>query len=208
MHRTGTLILCAIALAGCPSKHVYADGRGIEGQLEREIIALTEEKKLYQAQAEACQQGGGTNDLYPELKQIIVSPDVAVASKGPVTLVTMPDTHLFGADDVSIREEARVTLDLLAEALQAHKDYTVVIEGHTADLIPPAQARLYTSLRDLSYAHAQAVHDALVDDFHVPDEQLTLASRGPYAPIASNDTAAGQARNRRVVVVIYPPGMR
>lgn len=201
-------VLLAASLAGCPAKHEYADGRGIEGQLEREIIALTEAKKVYQAEAEACMQGGGTNELYPELKQIVVSPDVTVGNKGPVTTVSMPDSHLFGANDVSIREEARVTLDLLAQSLKAHPGYSVVIEGHTADLAPPAQAREYPSLRDLSYAHAQAVRAALVEQFGVPDEQLTLASRGPYAPIASNDTAAGQARNRRVVVLIYPPGMR
>lgn len=197
-----------IALLGCPKPTTYPDGRGIEGQLEREIIALTERTKQLEAENRLCAEGGKPAPLYAELHQILVSKEVTVATTGAVTVVTMPETHLFGADSVSIREEAYVTLDLLGTALAAHRDLSVVIEGHTADIAPTLLAKSYPDLTDLGYFRATLVADVLEDRFGVPPEMVTLATRGPYKPIASNDTVAGQAKNARVVVMIYPPGIR
>ncbi len=200
--------LISVLLLGCPKPTVYPDGRGIEGQLEREIIALTERTRQLEAESRQCAEGGKPAPLYAELRQIIVSKEVTVASTGVVTTVTLPETHLFGADGVSIREEAYVTLDLLGSALASHRDLSVVIEGHTSDVAPPLIAKDYADLTDVGYFRATLVADALETKFGVPPEMVTLATRGPYKPIASNDTVAGQTKNARVVVLIYPPGIR
>lgn len=201
-------LLLLIALLACPKPTTYPDGRGIEGQLEREIIALTERTRQLEAENRLCVEGGKPAPLYAELRQILVSKEVTVAARGAITTVTLPETHLFGADAVSIREEAYVTLDLLGAALKSHPDLSVVIEGHTADFAPPLLARDYPDLVDLGYFRATLVADVLQGKFGVPPEMITLATRGSYKPIASNDTAPGQAKNARVVVMIYPPGIR
>lgn len=213
MHRPRALIspppwLLAAALVACAPKHAYPDGRGLEGQLEREIIALQERARLLEAEAKSCQEGGKTAVLYGLLTQILTAKDVTVTATGPVTRVTLPDSHLFGADEVSIREEAFVTLDLLAQAIQDHPDFTIVIEGHTNDRGPSALTRTTPDLTDVSYARARLVREVLVQRFHVDESRVTLSARGPYAPIATNDTPAGQAQNARVDVLLYPAGMR
>lgn len=202
-------LVVPLALAGCAPKHVYPDGRGIEGQLEREIIALRESVSKLEDEAATCTTGGRADPLYTELVQVLSGTDAQIEQKGIVTVITFPDAHLFGADAESIRAEARMTLDMVATALNGRPDYTIVVEGHTADVAPtPALAKKYPDLWTLSYARAQAVMKVLVKDFHVAPERFTLSARGPTAPLASNDTAAEQARNRRTCIYVYPPGAR
>lgn len=199
--------LFLLALLGCPKSG--SDNSPLEAQLEGEIRAMRETMRTLEVEAKTCQQGGTSNPLYAELRQVIPTDTATVEARGPVTMITFPESHLFGSDDISIRDEATAALDLLATALQLHNDYTVIIEGHTADVqVSPVLSKRWPDLRDLSYARAHAVRDVLVDRFGVPDEQLSLSARGPFAPIQSNDTTAGQTQNRRVVILIYPPGMR
>jgi outer membrane protein OmpA-like peptidoglycan-associated protein len=76
----------------------------------------------------------------------------------------------------------------------------VVVEGHTHDLYDlssPGQG-----LR-IGFERAERVAVALIS-FGLDPSRLTLASRGPLGPLASNDLPAGQARNERVEVHIRP----
>jgi chemotaxis protein MotB len=50
--------------------------------------------------------------------------------------------------------------------------------------------------------------EILSDKFGVPQERLSIAGYADTAPIASNDTQEGRARNRRVdIVVLNEQGM-
>jgi chemotaxis protein MotB len=199
-----------MALAGCPGpKHTYPDGTGLEAQLEREVQALQQTVRRLEAEAATCAEGKA-DPVYAEVHQVLATIDeVDVGHNGPVTFVVLPDAHLFGSDAVSVRDEARMTLDLLATALKLHPEYEVVIEGHTADAHPNAAvARKYPDLWVLSYARAAAVMKVLVRDFGMSEDRFVLVARGPHSPMVANDTGAGQARNRRVVVYIYPPDTR
>jgi outer membrane protein OmpA-like peptidoglycan-associated protein len=53
----------------------------------------------------------------------------------------------------------------------------------------------------LSQARAQAVVTALVTKNGVVATRLTPFGAGPYAPVASNKTEDGRAKNRRVELV-------
>jgi chemotaxis protein MotB len=44
----------------------------------------------------------------------------------------------------------------------------------------------------------------LTENNNIPKENLTAAGRGEYAPIASNATSEGKAKNRRIEVVLTP----
>ena len=56
---------------------------------------------------------------------------------------------------------------------------------------------------DLSRRRASTVAGYLVDRGIMP-ERFYVDGRGESAPIASNDTAAGKAQNRRVEILIRP----
>lgn len=92
---------------------------------------------------------------------------------------------------------APASLAALAAYLAAHPERQVVIVGHS-DSSGSAAANLALSKR-----RAAAVRRQLIDDFAVPAAQVSSDGVGQLAPRASNASAAGRARNRRVEVVVY-----
>jgi chemotaxis protein MotB len=76
----------------------------------------------------------------------------------------------------------------------------VRLEGHT-DSNPIKTAR-FRSNWELSAARAIAVMEILNERFDLPPERLSVAGYADTAPVASNDTEAGRARNRRVDIIL------
>ena len=86
-------------------------------------------------------------------------------------------------------------LDMLARMLTRDDDLPVAIVGHSDN-----QGGLELNL-DLSRRRAEAVMQALIDR-GVPPAQLEARGIGYLAPVASNSTEEGRARNRRVELVL------
>lgn len=97
----------------------------------------------------------------------------------------------FDFDSAEIRPDSRPTLDEAVRLLGDHRDVLVITEGHT-DSIGSAEYN-----RDLSVRRAEAVYRYLVNHGISP-ERLTVEGFGETRPVASNETEAGRAQNRRV----------
>jgi chemotaxis protein MotB len=76
----------------------------------------------------------------------------------------------------------------------------VRLEGHT-DSIPIHTARFRNNW-ELSAARSIAMLDVLSSKFQLSPERFSVAGYADTAPVASNDTEAGRARNRRVDIVV------
>jgi outer membrane protein OmpA-like peptidoglycan-associated protein len=83
----------------------------------------------------------------------------------------------------------------IGKMLKAKPEMKVYVVGHT-DMV----ADLATNVA-LSQARAQAVVKALVSQQGIAAARLIAFGDGPYAPVASNKTEEGRARNRRVELV-------
>ena len=83
----------------------------------------------------------------------------------------------------------------IAKLLKGNPALRVYVVGHT-----DMTADLTTNLK-LSQARAQSVVNALVSQHGVAADQLIPYGAGPYAPVASNKTEKGRAKNRRVELV-------
>ena len=83
----------------------------------------------------------------------------------------------------------------IAKLLAAEPALRVYVVGHT-DGVGGLEANL-----KLSQARAEAVAEALVKTHGVAAARLRSFGNGPYAPVATNDSEAGRARNRRVELV-------
>lgn len=207
MRSTEALLLAAAALglAGCPSTHRYPDGSDLAGQLEREVVALQQRVRMLEFEAAYCASDAGPDAMYQDLYSLLQGTDLVLQREGSVTILTLPADYLFSGG-TDLREEARMALDLLATALNAHPDHTVIVEGHTDDRPPSGDLRrLYADNWLLSYARAEAVMVALTGTYGVAVDRFAIQARAHHDPVATNDTTAGQMKNRRVVVHVIPP---
>jgi len=194
----------ALLLTGCATKHSQDH---LEKQLEREVVALNQVVRDLRHQVANCGQDRSSPDsIFADLHQAFAGTDITVEREGSVTVVALPIGVLF-TDPYSLRfrEEANLPLDLMATTLQLHPNHRVELQGHTDNaLLPRAWVRRYGSHLELSFLYAAAVMQRLSEDYGVGEDRFTVAARGQWAPIASNDVASGQARNRRVELRIRP----
>lgn len=97
----------------------------------------------------------------------------------------------FDFNQSRIRPDSRPVLDEAVDVLREHPSVSVAIEGHTDSIGSEA------SNQALSVRRAEAVFRYLVNSGIAPD-RLTVEGFGESNPVATNETAAGRAQNRRV----------
>jgi outer membrane protein OmpA-like peptidoglycan-associated protein len=102
---------------------------------------------------------------------------------------------LFDFDKADVKPESKPQLDEIAKLLKANPKLHVLIVGHTDN-----KGQLGYN-QTLSSKRAQSVVAKLAKDYGIPVGQMTAVGVGPAAPVATNDTDAGQAKNRRVELV-------
>lgn len=108
------------------------------------------------------------------------------------------DNILFAPGSVGLKSEGKSLLDDLWQLFNEN-DAIITIEGHTDDR--PISSIMYPSNWELSSGRANMVARYLINRGYDPGRLRTLG----YAdtrPLASNDTAEGRARNRRVSLVV------
>jgi outer membrane protein OmpA-like peptidoglycan-associated protein len=101
----------------------------------------------------------------------------------------------FDFNSANIREESEPVLKEIADALNAHPDWKLSVNGHT-DNVGGATYNI-----GLSNRRAAAVKQALVDRYSITTDRLATAGFGMSQPIETNDTPEGRARNRRVELI-------
>lgn len=102
---------------------------------------------------------------------------------------------LFDTGRADVKPESAVALEEIARLLAESPKLTLHVVGHTDNVGALAQNL------DLSRRRADAVVAALTTTHKVPAARLRADGVGPLAPVASNDSEAGRAKNRRVELV-------
>jgi len=124
-------------------------------------------------------------------KVTAASLDKDISATGHVAIY---DIH-FDTGKSDIKPESADALKNIAEYLNAHPDKHFLIVGHT-DNVGDFDANL-----KLSQDRAVAVLNELVSKYGVKKDQLKAYGDGSTAPIATNKTKEGRAKNRRVEIV-------
>ncbi len=102
---------------------------------------------------------------------------------------------LFDTDKADIKPESAQAIGEIAKLLNADPGLKIFVVGHTDDT-----GSVEHNLK-LSQDRGQAVMEALVRDHGIAAGRLRAYGCGPYAPVATNDTEEGRAKNRRVELV-------
>ncbi|HEU5017573.1 MAG TPA: DUF4892 domain-containing protein [Pseudolabrys sp.] len=102
---------------------------------------------------------------------------------------------LFDFDKADIKSESKPQLDEIAALLKKNSNLEVLIVGHT-----DGKGALDYN-QNLSEKRARAVVKALTSQYGIAAGRLTPVGVGMAAPVATNRTEAGRAKNRRVEIV-------
>lgn len=117
--------------------------------------------------------------------------------------VSMENKLLFDSGSWAVNSEGRKAVQQLGNVLATNPDIAVLIEGHT-DNVPYGGSGQLKDNWDLSTKRATSIVQILRENKNIDPENLTAAGRGEFAPVSSNDTAEGRARNRRIEVILTP----
>ena len=117
--------------------------------------------------------------------------------------VSMENKLLFSSGSWTVGVEGRRAVQQLGAVLAKNPDIAILIEGHT-DNVPYQGSGQIVGNWDLSTKRATAIVNILRENASINAENLTAAGRGEFAPIATNDTPEGKAKNRRIEVILTP----
>jgi len=101
----------------------------------------------------------------------------------------------FDTDQAVIKPESEPTLQEIAQLLEENPDLELFVVGHT-----DGTGGLEHNM-ELSQDRAAAVVEALTSRYGIEQGRLEAHGVGPLAPVASNASEDGRAKNRRVELV-------
>jgi len=182
-----TVVLLAMALvAGCVSESTYQKEVQQAGTLSAQN--KTEQALNQQLQAEVRADQVQITQLQDRLK------------------VTMANQLLFPEGGWELHRQGEQTLTKIVPTLQSLQNQRIVVEGFTDNVpIGPELRNRFPSNWELSTARATGVVRHLVAQGVNPNI-LSAQGFGDSQPVASNDTAQGRAKNRRVEIMIMAAG--
>jgi len=128
---------------------------------------------------------------------------LSVEQRDGKVYVSMENKLLFESGSWAVNSEGRKAVQQLGTVLAQNPDIAVLIEGHT-DNVPYGGSGQLKDNWDLSTKRATSIVQILRENSNIDPQSLTAAGRGEYAPVGSNDTEAGKAKNRRIEVILTP----
>lgn len=117
-------------------------------------------------------------------------------------LVTIRENILFDMGQADVKTEYRQIAEDIADLLVFDPPRNVVITGHTDDI--PISSSEFSSNWELSVMRSVNFLKILVQNNTIDPLYFSAKGYGEFKPVASNETAAGRAQNRRVEVLIQP----
>lgn len=151
-------------------------------------IAVPEKDKTYYTKYEAIKQYFYQN-MIPDV-------DISDTKDGILFAINLN----FYPDSPQLLPSEAERIDSVAEQIKRlliNDGYTILVEGHTADVGKPV------GQLNLSIERAQTVMDALIA-YGMDSSIFTYKGYGGTMPIDTNETEEGRAQNRRVYITARP----
>jgi len=128
---------------------------------------------------------------------------LTVEQKNGKVYVSMENKLLFNSGSWAVGSEGKKAVVEVGKVLGDNPDISVLIEGHTDD-DPFGGSGPIADNWDLSTKRATAIVAILSENKNINKQNLTAAGRGEFSPLASNATAEGKAKNRRIEIILTP----
>ncbi|WP_169711791.1 OmpA family protein [Henriciella litoralis] len=131
------------------------------------------------------------------LRQRTANTEIQVERQGDQIALTMPSSVTFSVNSADLKPEFYGPLNEVAATLNEYPSTAVDVVGHASSDGPDDYNQ------QLSERRANSVSNYLTSQGVAP-VRIQAYGRGETQPIASNDTEAGRAANRRVEILLTP----
>jgi len=132
-----------------------------------------------------------------ELRRRTAGTGIEVTRDGDVIKLNLPDAVTFDFNSAALKSQFYPALDQVAGTMADYNQTVVEISGHT-DSVGSDEYN-----QKLSEQRAASVSNYLVGK-GLMRQRFEVVGMGERYPIASNDTDAGRAQNRRVEIRVVP----
>ncbi len=174
--------------------------------LEKSLESLREKDLTIRRLQDAVTRRDSVNlALVQSLKGVLGNlddEDIEVSVEKGVVFVSISDKLLFRSGSYNITSAAKSVLGKVAKVVNNKPDFEFLVEGHTDNV--PFSSGVLVDNWDLSAKRATSIVRTLQKEFNVDPKRMTAAGRSFYVPLASNDSAAERAKNRRTRIVVLP----
>jgi chemotaxis protein MotB len=191
------VVVASLAAGGCVSTSKYDQ---MEAEKNRQIAALQEEKVALETASKQSQSQYDT--LVKQLSEEVQKGQLQVRQYQNMLSVDVAEQIFFDSGRADLKDSGKEVLAKVGEALKSYDKKIIRVVGHT-DNVPLAKSiqKIFPSNWELSVVRATNVVRYL-QEVGIPAERMVASGRGEYAPIASNDTAEGRQKNRRIEIML------
>lgn len=204
------LVLAALlaATAGCVSSGKYdqmvAERDALRAKVDELETANRDLGSELEARSDEIAAMKGTYDsLVRDLKGELESGQVQIEQLREGIRVSVAEEILFPSGSAELNDRGREVLGKVAADLE-QTTHLVAVLGHTDNVQISSRLKpRYPTNWELGAARAARVV-RLFQEQGLDGARLEAISRGPFAPIATNDTEEGRAKNRRIEIRLMP----
>jgi chemotaxis protein MotB len=180
--------------------------------MDSAMIENIDEQVSRESIEETNQAGGQDGDemnfetLYEEIvrytKEKEIEADVEVLKNEEEIILRFSNSIMFESAKATLSPAVMQTLKEMADLINNYEPLikTLKIEGNTDSR--PIYSLKFKDNYELSMQRALVVLRLFNEEEVCPPEKLVAIGYGEYKPIASNETAEGQAQNRRTDIII------
>ncbi|MHC5269376.1 OmpA family protein [Enterococcus sp. LJL98] len=174
-------------------------GNGAADSVEVSTKAVEEAKEDQLAQKmEDQQMVTASEKLKADLEKSDFGKEMNVSLKSDGLHINLDSNILFAPGSANLGSDVAKSLGVVAPHLK-DLNQEIIVAGYT-DNVP--ENVTYASNWELSAARAISVMNYLVEEKIVRDNQISIQAYGENKPHATNQTAQGRAKNRRVEIII------
>lgn len=176
-----------------------AESERLRGE-HAELRAAVEEREAQIAALEEAQR-----EIQERFGAEIASGNLHVTGGEGRLSLGLSDRILFGSGEAELSDQGKALLERMADSLRDIEGRIIQVEGHTDAMRPSAalQERFPTNW-ELSAARATNVVRFLSEECNIPGDRLVASAFSRYKPAASNRSATGRQRNRRIELNLLP----
>ncbi|MGZ6135405.1 MAG: OmpA family protein [Myxococcaceae bacterium] len=197
---TGVLLVALVPTLGCVTESAYK--QEVKKADDANAQATAAEKKAAQLNA----QKEAADKLNTQLESEVKTNQVQIQKLEDQLKVTVLNQILFAEGGWEINRAGEQTLDKMVPALKSLQGQQIDVQGYTDDVpIGPELKSRFPSNWELSTARATDVVRYLASK-GVDKNLMSATGFGDTHPIASNSTAEGRQKNRRIEIVVKATG--